>query len=404
MEDKRSEARRDTLVVVSNVGARRADGTLFLDRKFATGMEAYAALWPGPVCCVLPQAKESGPFAATFDQDKLSFAVHLVDPGRGLAPPEEGLAAAAVVLASGDAAQGIALVAAVTASGAKLVYTIENTLKTRLQILFLEGGSLAHRMKEVLAALYLEVRRRRAFGRADGLQANGYPAWRAYGAGHASGMSYLDGRVTEALLVTEAEQAARAERVASDAPLRLVHSGRLEPIKGALDLVDLARYLKARRVPFTLDIFGTGSLEAEMAEGFAALNLDDRVRFHGALDFETELIPRLRRESDLFVSCHRQSDPSCTYLETFGCGIPVVGYANAMLTPLADASGAAEVVPMADTHALAERIAALNADRARLAALSEQAAAFAAAHSFEAEFRRRIEHLAGVAGLALSDG
>ena len=42
--------------------------------------------------------------------------------------------------------------------------------------------------------------------------------------------------------------------------------------------------------------------------------------------FESELVPWMRQEADIFLSCHRQDDPSCAYLEAMGCGLPVLGY------------------------------------------------------------------------------
>ena len=43
----------------------------------------------------------------------------------------------------------------------------------------------------------------------------------------------------------------------------------------------------------------------------------------GVVDFETELVPFTRQNADIFLGCHRQSDPSCTYLEAMGCGVAV---------------------------------------------------------------------------------
>lgn len=82
-------------------------------------------------------------------------------------------------------------------------------------------------------------------------------------------MLYLDGRMRAAIMATPQEQAARALHIQSDAPLRLVHSGRLEPMKGAQDLIPVAIALRQAGVSFTLDIFGSGSLGADIAKGIA---------------------------------------------------------------------------------------------------------------------------------------
>src|SRR6185295_17610925 len=104
--------------------------------------------------------------------------------------------------------------------------------------------------------------------------------------------------------------------------------------------------LRKLGVRFTLDIAGGGTLDAEVRASVAQLGLTDHVRFHGVLDFHDQLLPLIKERADLFVCCHRQGDPSCTYLETFACGTPIAGYANGALDGLSRLSGAAFLSPM----------------------------------------------------------
>jgi hypothetical protein len=104
-------------------------------------------------------------------------------------------------------------------------------------------------------------------------------------------------------------------------------------------------------------------------------------------------MPFAQEHADIYLSCHRQSDPSCTYIENMGCGLSVAGYANNMWSSLCDASGAGWAVPLGNAEALADSIAASSEDRNRLAACSDAARNFAGKHSFEREFRRRVDHL-----------
>ena len=85
-----------------------------------------------------------------------------------------------------------------------------------------------------------------------------------------------------------------------------------------------------------------------LAFGERAGGLSDRVRLHGPVPFETRLVPLSRQTADVFVSCHVQSDPSCTYLEAMGCGLPVVGFANRMLAALVAAAVAMLAWPVND--------------------------------------------------------
>ncbi|NTU93705.1 MAG: glycosyltransferase, partial [Chlorobiaceae bacterium] len=102
--------------------------------------------------------------------------------------------------------------------------------------------------------------------------------------------------------------------------------------------------------------------------------------------------------TDLFVCLHRQSDPSCTYLETLACGVPIVGYNNrafAGLLARADIGWGAE---LNDIEGIAGRIAYLNEHRSEIAGRSANSIVFARQHGFETTFRNRIDHLRSCIG------
>ncbi|MFN4129668.1 MAG: glycosyltransferase [Paracoccaceae bacterium] len=180
-----------------------------------------------------------------------------------------------------------------------------------------------------------------------------------------------------------------------------MYSGRLEPMKGAQDLVPLATALASGGCRFELDIFGDGSLRDPIARGIANQGLSDRVRLHGNVDFATALIPWQRQQADLFISCHRQGDPSCTYIESMGCGLPVAGYANEMWGPLCRESGADWADPVGNVAALAARIS--TTPRTAIAAAAAAALGFARRHDFDTELNGRMKHLARVAQRTASD-
>ena len=60
-----------------------------------------------------------------------------------------------------------------------------------------------------------------------------------------------------------------------------------------------------------------------MRMAFSRYELWGEVQFRGNLDFKHRLVPLLQNEIDLFVCPHVQGDPSCTYLETMACGVPL---------------------------------------------------------------------------------
>lgn len=380
------------LALVPSVHVIHEGATLRVDDKFAEGLALHARQWGGPVRLLIRRGTAPLPFARSLRPADLGVDLRLLDPDERVTAAH--LRGVAVTLASADDAGQLDLRGACDAAGSALVYAVEYDFRTRLTIARLD---LARRPLRLLRSwqwlAVQERRRRRALGQADGVQANGYPAAAAYGGLARNLCIYLDGRMRTAEMADAADMAARRARLARGAPIRLVHAGRLEPMKGAGDLVPVMAALQARGIAATLDIFGAGSLAGRIAR--AAAGMAGRIRLHAPVDFHDELVPFMRREADVFLAVHRQSDPSCAYLEAMGCGLAVMGARNAMWTPLNAASGAGWEAPMGKPEALAKRLAGLQEDE--IAAAGERALAFARNHDFEGEFARRMEHLRGLA-------
>lgn len=387
------------LLLIAPAPVMRLGDRVRLDVKFVEGMRAHTDAWPGPVSCILREGAGQIPYGVEADPAALGFMLHVLPEGGAVA--QGMLAGADVVMLSGDDADNLPLAARARAGGAKTCFSLEYTLQTRLRIAWLDRSrSLPRRLYSLLWTLRKEPSRRRALALCDAAAANGYPAYHACRVRNPNTLLYLDNRMTPALFATEAEMEARAARLASGAPLRLIYSGRLERLKGAQDLVPLAKALRKRALPFTLDIFGTGSLDAPIRQEVAKAGLGDTVRLRGAVDFASALVPFKRREADLFIAPHRQGDPSCTYIEAMGCGLPVIGYGNEMWRALNAASGAGWAVPLGRIEALAEAIATAHGDREKLNARARAAHSFARAHDFETEFGKRMAQLRALVGAA----
>lgn len=366
---------------------------LRLDVKFVEGMRLHAALWGGPVRCVLRRGAGAIPFGARYAPQDLGFDLTILDPGVPL--PAGLIVPGTMVFAAADTAEVLGLVPQVRAAGAKIVYSLEYTLATRLEIARLDRSrGLPRRLWSVLWNIRQERRRRRALREADGVQFNGYPAHDRYHGLNRESLLYLDGRMTQDMMAQPVEMAARRAHLASGGALRLIHSGRLEWMKGAQDLLPVMRALRGRGVQATLDIYGAGSLRDSIAAGLPEFN--GSVRLHDPVDFERVLVPVSRTSADVFLSCHRQSDPSCTYIEAMGCGLAIAGYDNQMWSRMAGVAGAGKVAPLGDIEALAGRIAEWDRDREDLALACDRGLAFARAHDFPTEFRARMDHLRGL--------
>lgn len=387
------------LLMIAPAPVIESAGRLRLDVKFVEGMRVQQGHWPSRMTVALRRGVSSIPFGRDYGLDELPFELVLLDPDEALT--RRHLSGFDLIYAGGDDFHCLGL-PDLLHPGQKLVYVIEYTQETRLQIMDLDRSrSLLGRLRGRFWLRQQEKRRERAFRRATALQANGYPAYDQYAPLCPDTLLYLDGRMTPDLFATEAEMAAREVWRAAGGPVRLIFSGRLEPMKGAQDLIPVAQVLERRGTDFTLDIFGTGSLQGEIAAGMRRLADPGRVRLHGAVDFETELVPFTRTQADVFLGCHRQSDPSCTYIEAMGCGVAVASYDNRMWQRLNGEAQAGWGSPLGEPEVLAERLVAIARDPDAITRASRNAWAFSQAHAFLPEFRRRMEHLARIAGTNL---
>jgi len=207
----------------------------------------------------------------------------------------------------------------------------------------------------------------------------------------ASAHLYFDTRVGSHSLATPEHQQWRAERLRGKRQLHLAFSGRLLRMKGAHHLVPIVHGLRRRGVDFRMTICGDGPLAEPIARGIERLGLSACVTWAGTLDFEHELLPMMREDVDLFVVPHVQGDPSCTYLETLACGVPIVGYANEAWSGLLNRAAVGWKSPIGKPDKLAELIARL--DREEIVRRSAEALAFASKHSFDRTFSGRVNHL-----------
>lgn len=380
------------LLIISSAPAALRGDRICLDVKFVEGMRRYAETWDDSVSCFLSFRDGSSPFSRDYAPTDLPFRIEALPHEHSIGTQD--IRAHDIILCDGDSHAFLHLPDICRAEGKKVVFTIENIPDTRRRITMLDRSkSIPRKLRSLLWQIRQERRRRKAFAKADGLQVNGYPAFALYAPLSTRSMLYLDNRVGEGLLATQEEMVERENRIRSGAPIRLLHSGRLEHLKGSQDLVPIASALRSSGISFTLDIFGTGSLEDEIRREIARSGLEDYVRLHGPVDFGTALVPFARKNADIYLSCHRQSDPSCTYVESMGCGLAVVGYDNKMWSALCNASGGGATAVMGHADMLAERLAQASSDRKLLADWCRAGWTFAAEHSFEREFSRRIDHL-----------
>lgn len=368
------------------------DGRVGLTHKIVDGIERMVRHWPGELVAVFaPRMRaDTNLDQESFWPGELPFTVVVGEPaGEALAQLIEG----AALVQTGVDYRHLRVARACRRAGVPYVMVAEYNLKTRLQIAAAEEESIARRVRRAAWEISQEARQRLAIVGAAGLQCNGTPAFEAWAGLNKNPLLFFDSRVHAELLATDDDAAQRGR----NAELSLAFSGRFIPMKGVLHLPDVAVRLRARGVPFKLRIFGGGPLEAALRERVAHLGLEREVSLAGTLPFP-QLMAEVTATIDLFVCPHVQGDPSCTYLETMACGVPIAGYDNDAWRGLLARSGAGWSAPLGDPAALADTVVQAAGQRRQLAEAAGRALAFARMQTFELTFERRMEHLLDVKG------
>jgi len=384
------------LLIIPSVPVWRRAEKVYFDRKFHDGIILDCKNWQGSVELLMRVSDRAPPEFGLVQLDKESFPaeVQLIKQSEEIS--QYHLKQASVVLAAGDSYKNLAISEICQQLEIKCLYIIEYILETRFQIIRMSQVTPWQKIKSLVWTGLTEIKRRKAFRLASGIQANGTPAYNAYKKISSNALLYFDSRNSAGMGITETELDSRLVYLDTDKPIRLGFSGRLIAMKGADHLLDLALILRKKNVSFTFDVFGAGDLFDVMQKQIAEFKLEDCVRLRGSVDYSKELVPFIKKELDLFICCHLQSDPSCTYLETYSCGVPILGYANRAHQGILDIADVGWDVPMNDIEVLADKVIYLNEHRDEIQAKARRARIFSSEHTFDQTFSRRIEQCSAV--------
>ncbi|RXK85021.1 glycosyltransferase family 1 protein [Chlorobaculum sp. 24CR] len=383
---------KPALTIIPSVPVWKKGEALCFDRKFYDGIVLYTQLWPGPVSCVMASSDSPLESFGVVEATPASMPFNCIVLKKNEIAGKEHIRSATIVMASADAFDQLHIAALCRQMGVKCVYVIEYIPETRYQIVALDTHNPAVRLRQNLYLWLNERKRVKAFELCDGLQCNGAPAFSEYRE-IPNRLLYFDTRVSKEQIIGDDELETRLAALKNKQPLRLAFSGRLIAMKGADHLVQLAVKLKKLNLRFLLSIYGTGDREEEMKRFIERNDLGGEVVMRGAVDFHRQLLPELKEKVDLFVALHRQSDPSCTYLETLSCGVPIVGYRNRAFGGILDLADVGWGVKPDDLDAVAWMILRLDLGRGEIAGKSRNAAGFGRKHDFETTYKNRISHL-----------
>jgi len=375
------------IAMVHNNPASLNNGMLTVDRKFHVGMERYAASINAPLLALNPRLQDGQQImdAVTIPVAKLPYKIEtlLTDHMQCVVPAD--IARQRELIKSSRLVYGGGMNCARVARqcGVPYIMILEYDLATQMTVTASEAPGLARGIRRRLHCAL------KYFGEivpdmrhAHSLHCNGYPVYEAAKPHNRNRLLYLDSRMSADMLISEAELRERLARRTAR-PLRLLYSGRYEALKGALDAVKVARECLKLGMDVEMHCYGQGRLKAAMRELAAGYP----ITIHDAIAYPD--LVQISRTFDVFVCCHIQGDPSCTYLESFGAGLPIAGYANRMWRGLCAESKAGFGSSIGSPGKVALSIQSMMKP-GLLETLSLRALDFAKRHRFEIEFQKRV--------------
>ena len=183
---------------------------------------------------------------------------------------------------------------------------------------------------------------------------------------------------------------ARLKCVSQGEPLKLCYVGRAVEMKGAIDWINIVHQLQQRGIAFKATWLGDGHLLEEMKQLAAKLNLTETIQFGGFVSDRAQMLETMRQQ-DVFMFCHKTPESPRCLVEALVSGLPIVGYGSPYPRGLVMQHGGGTFTPMDDEKALADQIAELDRDRAKLCALSWQAAQSGKLYDEETVFQHRSD-------------
>jgi colanic acid/amylovoran biosynthesis glycosyltransferase len=177
---------------------------------------------------------------------------------------------------------------------------------------------------------------------------------------------------------------------AGEGPLRILYVGRADPMKGPMDWLQVVEDLCARNLDVKATWLGEGSELAAMRARVAAVGLQDRIALPGFLRDRSAVVAAYR-EAQVFLFCHKTAESPRCLIEALAAGTPILGYGGAFARDLVKEHQGGLLVERDDAAGLADLVAGLATDRARLGEMFGRAARDGAPYTGEEVFRHRSE-------------
>lgn len=212
---------------------------------------------------------------------------------------------------------------------------------------------------------------------------------RDFGGGRPHVKDFLDTAHSAEHVFSDEELRAHVDRL-QHGPLRLVFFGRFVPYKGLDRALEAVRIARDRGEDVDLSFIGDGPCLEAMREQIKSLRLEERVSILPPVPYGDALFDKLSDFHAAIATPLTEDTPRAAF-DAMARGLPVIAFDIAYFKGLAEKSGAVALAKWPSAQSLAETIAALNADRARLARMSAAGVAFARANTQQIWLERRHE-------------
>ena len=249
---------------------------------------------------------------------------------------------------------------------------------------------LPGRLKSGAYARIFERMCRAGVSRADLSLLKGRTLMRRYGAYARNAHSFHDTSYLADEVVAPAALAARLDSLREVRPLRLVYCGRLVARKGLADSVEILRRARALGADLELDLIGEGPERPALERQIADAGLGESIRLLGSAEYGRDLLARLASYDALLFTPTAEDTPRMIF-DGYAAGLPLIATGIEYVKERDEEDGAAVVLPPRDLAGSAAVLAALAADRPRLADLSHAARAAGVHHAADSWYARRAE-------------
>jgi len=210
-----------------------------------------------------------------------------------------------------------------------------------------------------------------------------------FGHGRPNVKDFLDAAHSETSLIPPAAIATKLAALRDPAqPLRLTYFGRITPYKGIDAIIRAAVSARKTGANLTLEIIGGGEQLDFCKSLVSQLEADSYITFHGPKPFGAEFFEFLYRYHLLLAAPLREDTPRSA-LDAMAAGIPYLAYDTYYYNQLLE-SRAGQVVPWRDEQAMANALIHLDQHREELAAMIQNAVAYATQNTQEIWLDRRF--------------